>query len=338
MNVKERILSAKVVYNSTSFSASGKKTNQFDNGVSFMEQQPTHLTPTLIHPDTEIGMVTLRVAKLEHSQSFYEELLGFQCIEHTPGTATLGSQDGLPLLKLQEVPGASPQPEHATGLYHVAILLPSRADLGQVLLRLVEADWKIGQADHLVSESLYLSDLDGNNLEIYRDRPRESWHWENGLVQMAIDRLDRRALMEEGERVTSPWEVLPPGTRIGHIHLRVSNIPQAEHFYHDILGFDITARMPGALFLSAGGYHHHIGLNTWQSRDTGPAPETTVGLQSFVIALPNQDALTELRLRLVAHDIAIQEQGDNFTVVADPSHNQMRLMVVPSRFSYPPHT
>lgn len=290
------------------------------------QQQPADLAPTSIHPDTGIGLVTLRVANLDRSLDFYEGVLGFRRIERATGIALLGAQDGSPLLELQEVPGASPQPFRSTGLYHVAILLPSRADLGQILLRLARSGIEIGQADHLVSEALYLSDPDGNGLEIYRDRPRESWSWENGRVKMATDPLDLYSLLEEGKRDAHPWETLPARTHIGHIHLRVGDIPQAERFYHTILGFDITAHLPSALFLSAGGYHHHIGLNTWQSRGAGHAPETTAGLQTFVIALPNQDALAEVRARLVTHSIPFDEQGGDL-IVADPWRNRIRLMV-----------
>ncbi len=293
-----------------------------------MEPSSTQRASTSIHPDTAIGLVTLGVADLDRALGFYEGLLGFRRIERAPGLAVLSALSGPPLLALRELPGALPQPKRSTGLYHVAILLPSRADLGQILSRLIEAGEPIGQSDHLVSEALYLSDPDGNGLEIYRDRPRESWSWANGTVKMAIDPLDLDALSEEGKRAL-PWAGLPAGTRIGHIHLQVADIPQAEHFYHAILGFDITARMPGALFVSAGGYHHHIGMNTWQSRGAGPAPENSAGLRSFVIALPHREALAAVRARLAASAVDMREQEDTIEV-ADPWRNQIRLMVVPS--------
>lgn len=283
-------------------------------------------TSTSIHSATHMGMATLRVADLARSLNFYEGVLGFQRIEQGDGIAALGAHDGVPLLMLHELPGAPPQPYRSTGLYHVAILLPSRPDLGRALIRMADAGLEIGQGDHLVSEALYISDPDGNGLEIYRDRPRETWNWSDGLVQMAADPVDIRTLAEDGRREEVQWQTLPTGTRIGHMHLRVGDIPQAERFYHDILGFDITARMPTALFVSAGGYHHHIGMNTWQSRGAGAAPQDTAGLQSFVIALPNQEALSEVRGRLLAHDIPVQEVEGGI-VVADPWQNEVRLLV-----------
>src|SRR5579872_6583946 len=161
---------------------------------------------TSIHPGTNIGVVTLRVANLERSRRFYEGILAFQALEETPGKVVLGGQDKQPLLELIEVPGAAPQPFRATGLYHVAILFPTRPDLGRELLRLAEAGLQIGQGDHLVSEALYISDPDGNGLELYRDRPRSEWHWTNGMVEMATDPVDIRGMVEEGERDAEKWE------------------------------------------------------------------------------------------------------------------------------------
>ncbi len=284
-------------------------------------------TLTSIHPDTYIGLVTLRVADLTRSLNFYEGILGFQPITRTPTQVTLGGQDRVPLLELHELAGAPPQPRWSTGLYHVAILLPTRPDLGRVLLRLAQANWEIGQGDHLVSEALYISDPDGNGLELYQDRPRSSWQWSNGSVKMATDPVDLNSLLEEGMRDAYPWDVLPANTRIGHIHLQVADIAQAAHFYHTILGFDITARMPSALFISAGGYHHHIGMNTWQSRGAGAAPTHTAGLHAFVIALPHREALAEVRSRLIAHAVSFQEQ-DGRIQVNDPWQNPIILEVV----------
>jgi len=294
-----------------------------------MENRTTDNTAThvAIHPDTNIGVVTLRVADLNRSLDFYQGILGFRVIERDGGKALLGAEDGSPLLELHEVPGAPPQPRWATGLYHVAILLPSRADLGQALIRMAQAGLEIGQADHLVSEALYISDPDGNGLEIYRDRPRAEWRWYNGSVRMAVDPLDLSAIMEEGRNAERQWEVIPAGTRVGHIHLQVGDIPRAEQFYNQVLGFDIMARMPSAIFLSAGGYHHHIGANTWQSRGADPAPDTGAGLREFVIAVPDGDALAGVKARLEANGIPVQED-EGTIVAADPWQNRIRFAVV----------
>ncbi len=292
------------------------------------EQQTSQATSTTtsIHAGTHIGAVTLRVANLERSRSFYEGILAFQPLAEAPGKVVLGGQDRLPLLELVEVPGAEPQPFRATGLYHVAILFPTRPDLGRELLRLIEADWQIGQGDHLVSEALYISDPDGNGLEIYQDRPRSMWRWTNGAVQMATDPVDIRGLVDDGTHKAEAWDVIPAGTRVGHIHLQIGNIAEAKQFYHTILGFDVTAQLPGALFVSAGGYHHHIGLNTWQSQGGKPTPVGYAGLEQYVIAIPTREALLEVKNRLVAHNNPFAEQEDVIRV-NDPWSNSVVLKV-----------
>ena len=292
------------------------------------EQQAISVSPS-IHPGTNIGPVTLRVSDLERSRSFYEGILAFQPIEQAPGKVVLGGQDKQPLLELLEVPGAAPQPRRATGLYHVAILFPTRADLGRELLRLANAGLQIGQGDHLVSEALYISDPDGNGLEIYRDRPRSTWRWTNGMIEMTTDPVDIGSLVEEGQRDAEPWEVIPAGTRVGHIHLQIGDVKEAERFYHTILGFDVTCHYPGALFVSAGGYHHQIGLNTWQSQGAKPTPVTSVGLQAYVVAIPTREGLLEVKERLLAHHVPFEEQEDLIRV-NDPWSNQILLKVQPT--------
>lgn len=279
-----------------------------------------------IHPGTHIGLVTLRVANLARSRNFYEGIMAFQPLEEATGKVVLGGQDKQPLLELIEVAGAAPQPGRATGLYHVAILFPTRPDLGRELLRLAEAGLQIGQGDHLVSEALYISDPDGNGLEVYQDRPRSTWHWANGKVQMATDPVDIQGLIEDGTHKAEAWDVIPAGTRVGHIHLQVGNIEEAKQFYHTVLGFDVTAQLPGALFVSAGGYHHHIGLNTWQSLGGKPTPANHAGLQKYVIAVPTREGLQEVKNRLGAHNIPFEELEDLMRV-NDPWSNKILLKV-----------
>ncbi|MGZ6390809.1 MAG: VOC family protein, partial [Ktedonobacterales bacterium] len=211
--------------------------------------------------------------------------------------------------------------------YHFAILVPTRADLGRWLQHWLELGLPLpGQGDHLVSEALYLSDPDGNGIEIYRDRPRSEWRWVNGTVQMAVDPVDIRGVLEEAQREGQPWTGMAPGTRLGHMHLQVGDIPQAEAFYHDVLGFDITARMPSALFVSAGGYHHHIGMNTWHSRGAGPAPDGFAGLRFFTIESPTEEARANLVARARAADRDAREH-DGVVAIDDPWNNTILLTV-----------
>ncbi len=280
-----------------------------------------------IHPGTLIGPVTIRVADASRSLRFYQEALGFRPVGHVAGLPALGApgmRDGAPVVVLKEVPGARPA-RHASGLYHFAVLLPGRPALARALRRLARAQVSIGQADHLVSEALYLSDPDGNGIEIYRDRPRDQWGWDDGRVRMATDPLDLEDLLREAESEPDSPDALPPGTRIGHVHLQVSDVQEAVQFYHGILGFDIVAAWQGAAFLSAGGYHHHIGLNSWGSRGAPPAPPGATGLESFVIKVPDTEEQSRLAERLREAGVPVEET-DGVLRARDPWNVGLEVM------------
>ena len=281
-----------------------------------------------IHPDTTLGPVTLAVADAERSLGFYRDLLGFEVVRTEGPRIELGA-GGTTLLILEARPGLLPRPSATTGLYHAAILLPSRTDLAHVLRRLLEANYPIGASDHLVSEALYLSDPDENGLEIYRDRPRAEWRYQpDGQIVMDTLRLDFAGVLSELRRDSAPWNGIPAGTRIGHMHLQVGDLAQARVFYHDVLGFDIMADLSsyGALFLSAGGYHHHIGLNIWQSAGAPPQPANAAGLRAFVVELPDAAALEQVRQRIAAAGLTAREQAGALAV-DDPWGNTVVLTV-----------
>lgn len=280
-----------------------------------------------IHPLADVGQLGLTVSDLRRSVSFYKELIGLHVLDESNGTTTLGVADD-PFLVLIENAGASEWPRGGRshpGLYHFAILVPTRADLGRWLEHWMRQDMALpGQGDHFVSEALYLEDPDGHGIEIYRDRPRDEWEWQNGQVKMGVEPVDIRGLLEEAQRSADPFTSMPVGTTLGHIHLQVTDIDETARFYQDILGFDIVAQMPSALFISAGGYHHHIGANVWHSRNADPAPDNTVSLQHYTIDLPNSDARNEVVERIEAAGINVASDGDNL-VVNDPSGIEIRF-------------
>lgn len=286
------------------------------------------MAPFSIDPHTNIASTHLTVADLARSEHFYTDVLGFRPLARTGSTLTLTADGATPLLSLTEQPGAPPKPARATGLYHFAILTPTRLDLARSLRRLAEMHYPLsGASDHLVSEALYLDDPDGNGIEIYRDRPRAEWPRMGGQVQMATDPLDIDGLLGELERDDRPWDGLAPATVIGHMHLHVADIKAAEAFYHGVLGFDIIVRYgPSALFVSAGGYHHHIGLNTWAGVGAPPAPAGSTGLRHFVVQLPDQAARDTLLARVREAGIAIEEHADG-ALVRDASGNAVVLAI-----------
>jgi len=213
---------------------------------------------------TRLGPVKLQVSNLARSIAYYESVIGLQTISRSDGMARFGAHgDDSMLVGLRERPGASPIPRRGLlGLYHFAILVPDRAVLGRFLRHVTALGVHVGMADHLVSEALYLTDPDGLGIEVYADRPRASWKTADRQVAMATDPLDAEGLMAAGG--DAPFTGLPQGTVIGHVHLHVGDIERTSHFYHEGLGFDkMVWNYPGALFLAAGGYHHHLGTNTW---------------------------------------------------------------------------
>jgi catechol 2,3-dioxygenase len=269
-----------------------------------------------------LGPVRLRVADAGRSLGFYRDLVGLEVIDETPRRIALGA-DGEILLDLDVDPAARPRPRGSTGLFHAAILLPERADLAATVDRLHAAGARFGASDHLVSEALYLWDPDGNGLEIYRDRPRDEWRWQGG--QVAMDTLPLNLTDLLGKRLPGAGRIMPPGTRIGHVHLMVGDLAAARRFYVDTLGFDLVSTYPGALFVSAGGYHHHLGLNIWESADGGPPPDGSVGLLGFEVRLPDAAAVEALAARLAAAGIAVERTDGGFAV-RDPWQNRLDIV------------
>lgn len=243
-----------------------------------------------------VGPVSLTTADLEASAGFYEKVIGLDRLGNGSGTVRLGSGDAT-LVELVGEPDAPPRPRATTGLFHLAILVPDRAALAAALRRVGDSGWRFtGASDHLVSEALYLNDPEGNGIELYRDRPREEWDYRDGELQMDTLPLDLAGLLavEGGDP-----ERMPSQTTIGHVHLNVADIPAAERFYADALGFDVTVRAyPGALFVSAGGYHHHLGLNVWNGTGAPAPPAGSRGLRHYEVGLPSADDVQQAGARL----------------------------------------
>ncbi len=252
-----------------------------------------------IDPTLSIGSVALAVGDVPRSVDFYERVLGLPVVLREEDRAGLGGSAEHPLLELTGIAAPVLAPPGRTGLFHVAWLHPSRATLADTVRRVAQAGWPIdGASDHGVSEALYLSDPDGLGIEIYADRPRAQWDRPAGGrgVNMVTLPLDIEDLLAQSD-VEPPVE-MPAETVVGHVHLKVSEVPRANAFYRDALGFEEQAQLPSAAFLSAGGYHHHVGLNSWQSRGEGPPPDSAPGLRRVEFELGNADALEAIERRL----------------------------------------
>ena len=244
----------------------------------------------MIDPAAHIGAVRLRVQDLPQAREFYARVIGLAELGRDGSTVRMGPPGGPALVELIGDPDAPPRPARSTGLFHLALLVPSRHDLGVALLRLLDAGWSLtGASDHLVSEALYLRDPEYNGIEIYRDRPRDDWPRLDGTIQMDTLPLDLQSIADEAGREADGG--MPDGTTMGHVHLQVADVLSAESFYERHVGLDVTVRTyPGALFLSAGGYHHHIGVNTWETAGAPAPPPGSAGLDSFDLVVSDADA------------------------------------------------
>jgi catechol 2,3-dioxygenase len=276
-----------------------------------------------IDPATRMGAVELTVADLDRSLEYWQRQIGLGVLAREDGRAELGTDETL--LALVEEPGARPA-DGFTGLYHVALLVPDRPSLARWFAHAARDGVRLtGLSDHDVSEAIYLRDPDRHGIEIYADRPSERWRGQvaQRMTTLPLDVDD--LLGELDDPTAEPFEGLPAGTRVGHVHLRVADVDETVRFYRDVLGFDLTAQVGDtAVFLAAGGYHHHLGANTWESRGAPPAPAGSATLRYATIVVPDAGELDRVVAR-VAGSGQEPEPQDGGVLIRDPSANALRL-------------
>ena len=274
-------------------------------------------------PDaTGVGGVELQVSQLARSLDFYTGVLGLRVLRASDNEAALGVHAATePLVTLKAIPGTHPARRGAYGLFHFAILLPDRAALGRFVTHIAAQGIHAGMSDHLVSEAIYLSDPDGLGIEVYCDRPRSAWTYADGQLEMATEPLDVNDIVRAAQ--AQPWTGAPAGTTMGHMHLHVGDLDQAARFYHEALGFDVTVwGYPGALFFSAGGYHHHLGTNTW-APGPQPAPDQAQ-LREWTLVVPTAADVAAIASRVA--DAASQgDAASDDRIIADPWGTRVRI-------------
>jgi catechol 2,3-dioxygenase len=280
-----------------------------------------------LHPATSLGSIRLNAGDQHSLANFYEKSVGLRRLESRNGVTVLGTDEESPIVELAPTPDAPSRPSGTTGLFHLAILVPSRLDLARALRRVSDSGWRFtGASDHLVSEALYLRDPEGNGIEIYRDRPRQEWRHVGGEIEMDTLPLDLESVLAElAHEDSPPADGMATGTRLGHVHLNVADLHSSEEFYAGALGLDVTVRgYPGALFLSAGGYHHHVGLNTWMGEGMPPPPPGARGLDRYEIVVPNGAEVDAVERRFASRGIDARRTEEGLTAI-DPSGNRVLL-------------
>ena len=276
---------------------------------------------------THIGAVHLQIGDLQRSVEYYTHVLGLEVLERVDGRALLGvANTGRLIAELHEKHGISPAPRAGRyGLFHFAILLPDRAALGRFAARVLGSNRLVGMADHAVSEALYLTDPDGLGIEVYADRPRRTWRYRGDELHMVTEPLDIDDVIVAGQG--RDWDRAPAGTVIGHVHLHVGNLAEAERFYHAALGLDKTVwSYPGALFLSAGGYHHHLGTNTWSSGPSPDVDEAQLLEWELVVPMPSDAEAAARRVTGAGYAATRDNTGWH---IADPWGTRLRIVQEP---------
>jgi catechol 2,3-dioxygenase len=278
---------------------------------------------------TRLGPVRLQIGDLGRSVAYYQTTLGLRLLDRGAERAVLGTHgETVPLVELVERRGTRPAGRRAQlGLFHFAILLPDRASLGRLVRHLEKIGVRPGAGDHLVSESFYLQDPDNLGIEVYADRPRNTWRRIGRQLMMATDPIDLEGILVAGR--DGAWTGMPPGTTMGHVHLHVGDLERASAFYSEMLGFDrMVWSYPGALFLAAGGYHHHLGTNIWAGPEAGAPSPDTAQLLEWTLALPDRTSLAEVMTSLTRGGIQVERsttpEDDSF-LIRDPWGTPLRL-------------
>ncbi|MFJ5791170.1 VOC family protein [Lysinibacillus sp. NPDC093197] len=273
-------------------------------------------------PNTYVTNVEIKVSDLQRSLTYYKELIGFKVLQQESNRATLTADGNTALLTIVQPESVEQKTRTTSGLYHFALLLPTRRDLANIITHFRQSSVYFGASDHDVSEALYLRDPDENGIEIYVDRPENDWTWRNDQVHMVTEPLNIPAILVEAN---GSWEGLPANTVMGHIHLSVSNLAAAEEFYTKGLGFDIVTRYgEQALFISTGRYHHHIGLNTWYSEGAPKLGDNQIGLKSYSLRLDNEVQANKIKANLRQIGASVIDINGGFQTV-DPAGNAILL-------------